>query len=89
MKKLIAVLVFCIGLSFMSHAQDTTRNYPNQQKSTNKGQAKSMDKKLNDKMGPNGETIYMTTETRYYWIDDKGERHYVEVVDLKPVKPKQ
>ena len=42
-----------------------------------KGKAKVADEVSNDKVGPNGETIYIDGNSRYYWIDKRGRRHYV------------
>lgn len=36
-----------------------------------------------DKVGPNGQTIYIDNHSKYYWIDDKGKRHYVTESELK------
>lgn len=36
-----------------------------------------------DKVGPDGQTIYIDNHAKYYWIDDKGKRHYVTEAELK------
>jgi hypothetical protein len=48
-----------------------------------KGKAKVTDQVYKDKVGPNGETVYMDNHSRYYWVDDKGRRHYVAEAELK------
>jgi hypothetical protein len=48
-----------------------------------KGKSKIVDKKYEDKVGPDGQTIYIDQHSRYYWVDDKGGRHFVEESDLK------
>ena len=48
-----------------------------------KGKAKVTDQVYKDKVGPNGETVYMDNHSRYYWVDDKGRRHYVAEASLK------
>jgi hypothetical protein len=48
-----------------------------------KGKAKVTDKTIKDKTGPNGETIYINDESRYYWIDKKGHRNYLTEAQLK------
>lgn len=48
-----------------------------------KGQSKVVDKVYKGKSGPNGETIYITNESKYYWIDKKGHRKYVTESELK------
>ena len=48
-----------------------------------KGKAEVTDQVYKEKVGPNGETIYMDNHSKYYWIDDKGKRHYVTESELK------
>ena len=48
-----------------------------------KGKAKVTDQKYNGKTGPNNETIYIDNNSRYYWIDKKGKRHYIAESALK------
>lgn len=48
-----------------------------------KGKAKITDQVHKDKIGPNGETIYIDNHSKYYWVDDKGRRHYVTEAELK------
>lgn len=48
-----------------------------------KGAAKVKDKTYKDKVGPDGQTIYIDDHSRYYWIDKKGHRNYVKESDLK------
>ncbi|MDQ6814736.1 MAG: hypothetical protein M3040_13445, partial [Bacteroidota bacterium] len=48
-----------------------------------KGQSKIVDKTYEGKAGPNGETVYINDESKYYWVDKKGRRHYVEESELK------
>jgi hypothetical protein len=48
-----------------------------------KGKAKITDEVHKDKVGPNGETIYIDNHARYYWVDKKGKRHYVKEAALK------
>jgi hypothetical protein len=49
-----------------------------------KGKSKVADKKVKDKQGPNGETIYMDDHSRYFWVDKKGHHQYVTVSELRP-----
>lgn len=53
-----------------------------------KGKARITDAEHKDKVGPNGENIYIDNHARFYWVDDKGKRHYVAEAQLKE-KPKQ
>ncbi|HUR10058.1 MAG TPA: hypothetical protein VM012_01740 [Flavitalea sp.] len=48
-----------------------------------KGKARVTDAKHKDKVGPNNETIYIDNHSKYYWVDDKGHRHYVTKSELK------
>ncbi|MCU7549131.1 hypothetical protein OCK74_08390 [Chitinophagaceae bacterium LB-8] len=48
-----------------------------------KGKAKVTDEVYKDKVGPNGETIYIDNHSKYYWVDKKGHRHYVTEAQLK------
>jgi hypothetical protein len=52
-----------------------------------KGQSEIVDKTYEGKAGPGGETIYITNESKYYWVDKKGHRHYVEESELKVKQP--
>src|SRR5688572_17599269 len=48
-----------------------------------KGKAKATDAVHKDKVGPNGEIIYIDNHSRYYWVDKKGKRHYIREAALK------
>lgn len=48
-----------------------------------KGKAGVVDKVYDGKRGPDGQKIYINDESKYYWIDDKGHRHFVDEKDLK------
>jgi hypothetical protein len=48
-----------------------------------KGKSKVVDKTVKDRVGPNGETIYISNDNRYYWVDKKGHKNYVVSTDLK------
>lgn len=49
-----------------------------------KGKAKLTDKKSDEWVGPNGQTIYVDDGSKYYWINDKGGRVFVTQDQLKP-----
>ena len=51
-----------------------------------KGASKVVDKTYKDKMGPDGQTIYIDGHSRYYWINKKGEKVYIEKSALKDKK---
>jgi len=48
-----------------------------------KGKAKVTDEVYKEKVGPNGETVYIDNHSQYYWVDKKGHRHYVKEAQLK------
>ena len=51
-----------------------------------KSKAKVTDAVHKDKVGPNDEKIYIDNHSKYYWVDDKGHRHYVKEAELKNKK---
>lgn len=50
---------------------------------TVKGAAEAMDKPYEGKTAPNGQKVYITSDSRYYWVDKKGGRHFVQEAQLK------
>ncbi len=48
-----------------------------------KSKAKVTDSKYKVMVGPNNETIYIDNHSKYYWVDKKGRRHYVNESQLK------
>ena len=48
-----------------------------------KGKAAVTDKKSDTWIGPEGQTIYISGDNRYYWINGKGKRIYVSEAALK------
>jgi hypothetical protein len=96
MKKLIGLFVFVLlmGVSHSVNAQvvkKTTQEVKKGAKKTgnktaeiaSKGKARVTDKVYKDKVGPNGQTIYIDDHSRYYWIDKKGHRNFVTEAELK------
>jgi hypothetical protein len=51
-----------------------------------KGASKVVDKTYKDKMGPDGQTIYIDGHSKYYWINSKGEKVYIAASRLKDKK---
>ncbi len=47
-----------------------------------KGKAGMVDKKYDGKKGPDGQTIYIDKNSKYYWIDKKGHRQFVQESSL-------
>lgn len=48
-----------------------------------KGTAKIVDKTYKGKVGPQGQTVYIDNKSRYYYINSKGKRVYVQKAKLK------
>ena len=95
MKKIIGIFLFLfMGSAMVSNAQavkKTKQAIKTGAKKTghktaevaSKGHARVTDKRLNNRTGPNNETIYVDSNSRYYWIDKKGKRHYIAYSALK------
>lgn len=43
-----------------------------------KGKAGVTDQVYKDKVGPEGQTIYIDNHSKYYWIDKKGHKVYIK-----------
>ena len=48
-----------------------------------KGKSEVVDQAYADKQGPNGERIYIDRHSKYYYVDKKGHKQYVEKSKLK------
>jgi hypothetical protein len=97
MKKLIGIVMIVAGLCFSSdlQAQSTVKKVGKKvekgaKKAGNKtaevaskGKSKIRDTEYKEKVGPNGETVYMDRENQYYWKDKKGKKHYIQSEQLK------
>ncbi len=46
------------------------------------------DQKIDDKVGPGGETVYLNEEAKYYYINNEGDKVFIPKVQLKD-KPKK
>ena len=91
MKKLIGIslLVLLAGFSQVN-AQSTTSKVEKDVKDgavktgnktaeiASKGKSSVTDQVYKDKVGPNGETIYIDKHSKYYWIDKKGHKVPIE-----------
>lgn len=53
-----------------------------------KTKAKATDQVYKNKVGPDGQTVYIDPNSKYYWIDKKGKKHYVTEAQLKNKPPK-
>jgi hypothetical protein len=96
MKKLAGISVFALIWGFSSvNAQSTADKVGNDVKNgakkvgnktaeiTSKGAHRVTDKVYKDKVGPNGETIYIDSHNRYFWIDNKGHRQFINEDQLR------
>ena len=99
MKKLVGIFAFValMGVSYSVNAQvvkKTTHSVKKGAKAVgnktaevaSKGKAVVTDQVYKDKVGPDGQTIYMDNHSKYYWIDKKGHRNYVTEAELKEKK---
>ena len=90
MKKIIGISLFVLLMGFSSsinaqvvkktgHAVKTGAKAVGNKTAevASKGKSRVTDKRYEDKVGPNGETIYIDDHSRYYWIDKKGHRHFI------------
>jgi len=48
-----------------------------------KGYAEVTDKTYKDKVGPDGQTIYIDSHSQYYYIDKEGKKVFVTSAQLK------
>ena len=101
MKKLLLIAFFFAATAAPSFAQDETIKEVGKDikkgakkaghktaEIASKGKARMTDSEHKDKVGPDNQTIYIDNHARYYWVDDKGKRHYVTEAQLKD-KPKE
>lgn len=42
-----------------------------------------VDKKFDGKQGPDGQTIYINSKSKYYYVDKKGRRQYITEGQLR------
>lgn len=54
-----------------------------------KGHAAVVDKVVEDKLGPDGQKIYVNKDDEYYWIDKKGHKQFVTEEDLVEKEEKE
>jgi hypothetical protein len=99
MKKITGILICIMMLSFSASAfvpqqKDTSKLRreireaadtvsTKTKRVTKKGVAKIVDKTYVDKVGPQGQTIYINKHAKYYYIDKEGRKVYVTRDQLK------
>lgn len=90
----IGAVLLILGAPVAVHAQDSSKaaNKVQQTAKTvgnktaevaSKAKAGVVDQKYKNKVGPNGEKIYIDHDSKYYWIDDKGKKQYIDESQLK------
>jgi hypothetical protein len=96
MKKILGMVLFVlfIGLAPASQAQVVKKATHGVKKGANtvghktaelasKGKSKVVDQTYKDKVGPDGQTIYIDGDSKYYWVDKKGHKKYVTEAELR------
>lgn len=95
MKKLLGLVVLAVSLTISSagYAQEKAKEEVKKDAKkvgnktaevASKGKAKVTDEVYKDKVGPDGQTVYIDNHSKYYWVDKKGHRHYATEAELKP-----
>jgi hypothetical protein len=91
MKKIGIVLFVMMGVVFTSQAQvdSAAKKVGNKTAElASKGKSSIVDEVYKDKLGPEGQSpIYIDHSSKYYYVDKKGKKVYVEKTSLKD-KPK-
>jgi hypothetical protein len=86
MKTILMTLAFalCLGGANELQAQKPVKKAANKTAEVaSKGKSKVAQTKVKDRVGPNGETIYVNKYGEYYWIDKKGRKHMINENQLK------
>jgi len=92
MKKLICISILAAAMPLWLCAQDKVKTEVKKdankaahktEEVASKAKAKVTDKTYADKVGPDGQTIYIDKHSKYYWIDSRGHKKYVSKAMLK------
>jgi len=92
MKKVINIALLMFSLSYLNLAQGQVKNEVKKdakkvgnktEEIASKAKSKIVDKEYADKVGPDGQTIYIDKHSKYYWVDKKGNKSYIKKADLK------
>lgn len=98
----IFAFLFIVCISYTAGAQTVKKTEESVEKAAqktgnktaeiaSKGKSTVVDKVYKDKVGPNGQKIYIDGHSKYYWVDKKGHKNYVTEAELKDkpaVQPK-
>ena len=94
MKKLSILLAFAMAISFQAISQKDSTKRGKVGTAINKagnttahvavsGASAIKDKKYKSKVGPDGQTIYIDKNSRYYYVDGRGKKTYIKKSLLK------
>jgi hypothetical protein len=86
MKNLGFVLLIILGAAFATQAQvdSTVKKVEHKTaKVVSKSKSAIVDEIYKDKVGPDGQTIYIDHSSKYYYVDDRGKKVYVTKMSLK------
>jgi hypothetical protein len=97
MKKIIAagLIMTFLGFASVSNAQSTVKKAEQGVKKgakkvgnktaevASKAKSKVVDQTYKDRVGPAGQTIYINGDSKYYWVDKKGHKHFVTEGELR------
>lgn len=88
MKKISKIAMLFLGLfsGIAANAQvkqDVKKAEHKTEEVAGKGKAAITDKKYADKVGPNGEAIYIDKHDKFYYVDNVGHKRYVKKSQLK------
>ena len=82
--------IACLSLATQASAQvvkkvDTaaTKAVHKTEQVASKTKSAVVDNKYKGKVGPNGETIYIDHESKYYYVDSKGKKVYLPKSSLQ------
>jgi len=97
----LAASAALISFSYAAHAQerknDTTTTGYHVKKDVKKvgnktanvavnGESKVVDKTYADKVGPEGQTVYIDKHSKYYYVDSKGKKIFISKMEMKDKK---
>jgi hypothetical protein len=47
-----------------------------------KGESKVTDEEVKGKVAPNGRKVYVKDGNKYYWVDEKGGKNYIQASEM-------
>lgn len=90
----VALFTAAISLSVMSCSHKTTQGIKKTadkvgdktSELASKGAAQITDKIYDGKVGPDGQTIYIDKDSKYFYVDSEGHRVFLKKSELKDKK---